>query len=394
MDDLESADGLAEELAAISAAGRLRRRPVLDSPCGRTVVWCDGPGGGTRRRLINWAGNDYLGCANRLTVKNGARRALRSYGAGSGAARLLAGGLRIHRRLEQRLANWLGTGDVLLTTSGFQANLALLVSLASSNEDALILDRRCHASTYDGCRLSAGGLLRFLHNDVDDLEKRLRLAVKARRRIVCVESVYSMDGDLAPLAEIADCCARHDALLVVDEAHALGVYGPGGRGRCAELGVAATALVGTCSKALGAQGGFVAASEELVELIVNRGRSFIFSTAPVPAACGAALAALDHLRDEPDDPARLRGHAVELRRALVAAGWEVGDGDSPIVPLPLGDEARALELADALRGRGHYAPAIRPPTVPEGSCRLRISLSLAHKRSDRRRLVQALATLR
>jgi 8-amino-7-oxononanoate synthase len=382
---------LRTELEALSEAGRLRQRPVIDSPDDRVIVLCDQ---GRRRKLHNWASNDYLGAANRLRVKNAAARALRSYGAGAGAARLLAGGLRCHRRLEERLAHWLGCEEVLVTTTGFQANLAVLFSLASGAEDVVILDRLCHASTYDGARLATASMARFQHNDVADLEKQLVRTTGAHRRVVCVESVYSMDGDEAPLAAIQALCRRHGALLVVDEAHAIGVVGPGGRGLCAELGVVPDVRIGTCSKSLGSQGGFIAGDREVVELVVNRGRSFIFSTAPVPAAMGAAVATLDVLRDEPDLPARLVAEAGEVRAALQAQGWSVPEGRSPIIPVIIGDEQPALALAGALRAAGHYAPAIRPPTVQAGSCRLRLTVTLAHTRADRRRLIKAMAGLK
>ena len=181
---------------------------------------------------------------------NAAARALRSYGAGAGASRLLAGGLRCHRRLEQRLSHWLGVEDVVVTTSGYQANLATLVALAGATEDVIIVDRLAHASTYDGLRLSAGSMLRFGHNDVADLDKKLRMSVAARRKIVCVESVYSMDGDEAPLREIAALCRQHKALLVVDEDHAIGVIGEGGCGLCAELGVQPDVLLAPPQRAL------------------------------------------------------------------------------------------------------------------------------------------------
>jgi 8-amino-7-oxononanoate synthase len=382
---------VAADLAAIAEAGRLRKRPVIDGPDGRAIALVED---GKRRKLINWAGNDYLGAANRLLVKNGATRAVRRYGAGAGAARLLAGGLRCHRRVEQRLAHWLGSEDAVVTTTGFQANLAALVALGAEAEDVVILDRLCHASAYDGARLATGTLCRFAHNDPADLEKQLQRTAGARRRVVCVESVYSMDGDEAPLAAIRELCDRHGALLLVDEAHALGVLGPGGRGLCAELGVVPDLLVGTLSKSLGAQGGFIAAGSDIVELVVNRGRSFIFSTAPVPAAMGAAVAALDLLRRHPELPGELQAASIALRDALRAQGWPVPEGRSPIIPVVVGDEAAALALAAGLRRAGHFAPAIRPPTVPPGSCRLRLTVTLAHRPSDHRRLLKAMAGLR
>jgi 8-amino-7-oxononanoate synthase len=388
MSDLAAA--AAAELAALEVAGRLRRRPLIDSPDGRVVQLRDQGG---RRTLVNWASNDYLGASGALTVRNGAARALRSFGAGSGAARLLAGGLAIHHRLEQALARWLGCEAVLLATTGFQANLAAVTSLVGDG-DAVVLDRLCHASLYDGARLSGARLHRFLHNDPADLARVLAGCAGARRRLVCVESVYSMDGDEAPLAQIAAVCRAHDAVLLVDEAHALGVLGPGGRGLCAELGVRPDVLVATCSKSLGAQGGITAAAAPVVELVVNRGRPFIYSTAPVPAAAGAACAALDLLRRDPGLPAALLARAAGLRQGLAAQGWSVPAGRTPIVPVLVGGEAETLALAARLRELGHYAPAIRPPTVPEGSCRLRLTVTLAHRDADVRRLLTVMAGLR
>jgi 8-amino-7-oxononanoate synthase len=376
------------ELAGLAEAGRLRQRPVSDAPVGRTVA-VRGPGG--RRNLVTWASNDYLGLAHALPVRNGATRAVRRAGAGAGAARLL-GGHAVHRQLELAVARFLGTGDCLLTTSGFQANLCAVTTLASDPEDVVILDRACHASTYDGVKLSAGTLLRFLHNDLDDLARQLLRTDTARRRIVCVESVYSMDGDLAPLAGIAALCAQHSASLVVDEAHALGVLGPGGRGLCAATGVRPDLLVATCSKSLGSQGGLIAGDAALVELAVNRGRPFIFSTAPCPAAAGAASAALVQLERHPEWPAELAVTAARLRDGLRAQGWNVPVGETPIIPVIVGDERTALDLAARLAEAGHHCPAIRPPTVPEGTCRLRLTVTRAHRPSDLRKLLQALGS--
>jgi 8-amino-7-oxononanoate synthase len=381
---------LRSELAAIGAAGRLRTRVAIDSRAGRSVVVHET---GRRTRLINWASNDYLGLSRDIAVRNGAAKALRRYGPGSTAARLLAGGLRCHRRLEERLANWLGTEDCLLTTSGYQANCAALVALAGDNESAVILDRLCHASLYDGTKLSNGQMLRFRHNDLADLAHRLDQCEGAARRIVCVESVYSMDGDEAPLAEIHALCRSRGALLVVDEAHAIGVLGAGGRGLCHELGIVPDLRLGTCSKSLAAQGGFICGDRELVELVVNTGRAFIFTTAPVPAASGAAVAALDIMRDHPELPAQLQAAANEVRSALRKQGWDVPVGRTPIIPVVVGDETAALQLSARLRAVGHWAPAIRPPTVPPGQCRLRITVTAGHTQADRRRLVAAMAAL-
>ena len=385
---------IADELAELVAIGRRRQRTVIDGPDSRQIIFCAGANGGKRSKLINWAGNDYLGLATDRRVINAGARALRSYGAGAGASRLLAGGLRCHRRLEQRLSQWLGVEDVLVTTTGYQANLAVLVALANSTEDVIIVDRLAHASTYDGIRLSAGSMLRFAHNDVQDLAKKLHMSVAARRKIVCVESVYSMDGDEAPLREIAALCKEHGALLVVDEDHAIGVLGPSGRGLCAELDLMPDVLVGTCSKGLGAQGGFIAARSDIIELIVNRGRSFIFSTAPVPAAMGAAVASLDVLKREPQRPAQLVNRCNAIRAALRDQGWSVGAGRGAIIPIIIGDEEATLALSAGLRAAGHYAPAIRPPTVPAATCRLRLTPSISHTEADVRRLLRSMEALK
>jgi 8-amino-7-oxononanoate synthase len=387
----EQRSQLRDELAAITAGGRLRRRTEIDSRGGRTVIMRDQ---GKRRRLVNWASNDYLGLTTDLAVRNGAAKALRRYGPGSTAARLLAGGARCHRRLEQRLASWLGTEECLLTTTGYQANAAALVALAGDVECALILDRLCHASIYDGAKLSNGRMLRFAHNDVADLARRLDQCEGAVRRIVVVESVYSMDGDEAPLAAIHELCRQRGALLVVDEAHALGVLGPAGRGLCAELGIVPDLRTATCSKALAAQGGIVAGDRDLVELVVNTGRAFIFSTAPVPAASGAATAALDVIESREGLQASLAAAAGELRAALRGQGWNVPEGRTPIIPLIVGDETAVLGLSARLREAGHWAPAIRPPTVPPGQCRLRITVTATHTAADRRKLVAAMAAAR
>ena len=373
------------ELTSLSECGRLRQRPVSDAPVGR-MVGLRGPGG--RRALVTWASNDYLGLAHALPVRNGATRAVRRAGAGAGAARLL-GGHAVHREMEQALARFLGYDDCLLTTTGFQANLCAVTTLASDPEDVVILDRACHASTYDGVKLSAGTMLRFRHNDLEDLAKQLERTDTARRRIVCVESIYSMDGDCAPLTAIAALCEQHNANLVVDEAHALGVVGPGGRGLCAATGIRPDLLITTCSKALGSQGGIIAGDTALIELIVNRGRPFMYSTAPCPAAAGGAHAALAQLVRHPEWPATLCATANRLRENLRAQGWDVPTGETPIIPVMVGDERSALALAARLADAGHHCPAIRPPTVPEGSCRLRLTVTLAHRPSDIRKLLAA-----
>ncbi len=387
----EMQSGLDEECAGIHQDS-FRQRPQLDAPIGRTILSLDEQA--KRAKLINWASNDYLGASGQIKQKNAGRAALRTWGTGSAAARLLAGGLSLHRRFEQRLATFLETEDALLCTTGYQANSAALVALMGDPEDVVILDRLAHASMYDGARLSAGTMLRFKHNDVADLEKQLKRTQGARRRLVCVESVYSMDGDEAPLQAIEALCDSYGALLYVDEAHAIGVFGPHGRGCCAELNIKPDILIGTNSKSFGSQGGYIAARQSVIDLIVNRGRSFIYSTAPAPAAIGAAIESLNMLREDAELGASLIQRCVEFRQALQAQGWQSVEGRSPIIPIIIGEEKPTLELSHELRQRGHFIPAIRPPTVPPGQCRLRISVSLAHKQSDLNKLLKSLDELK
>lgn len=383
--------GIAEELQGI-AGNMCRQRPVIDEHSGRSVKLRQPDG--SRRKLINWASNDYLGATQLLKQKNAGRRALRSWGSGSGAARLLAGGLALHRRFEQRLAGFLGYDDALLCTTGYQANIAALGALIGDPEDVVILDRLAHASMYDGARLANGSMLRFKHNDLADLEQQLRRTQGARRRLVCIESIYSMDGDQASLLEIDALCSQYGALLYVDEAHALGVFGDHGRGCCAAAGVRPDILLGTASKSLGAQGGFILADTAAIELMVNRGRSFMYSTAPVPAAVEAAIASIDLLQADASLQSRLQARAATVRAAVAEQGWDSVDGVSPIIPLITGGEDETLALSAKLLEAGHYIPAIRPPTVPPHKCRLRVTVTLAHTEADIRRLIRDLAVLR
>ena len=277
-----------------------------------------------------------------------------------------------------------------LTSSGYQAQLATLTALAGRH-DTVILDRHCHACAYDGARLSGAQLQRFQHNDVSDLQRVLARSAASRRRIVVVESCYSMDGDEAPLAAIAACCRQHDAMLIIDEAHGMGVLGPGGRGGAAAAGVQPDLLLVTGGKSFGAQGGVVLGDQLLIDHIVNAGRAFIFSTAPAPAASAAWTRAVQLVQENPQWADDLRRRSQWLRRRLQQQGWQVPDGDTPIIPLIVGSDQAALDLSAALQEKGHFAPAIRPPTVPPGTSRVRLSLSRAHLKSDDERVLAALA---
>jgi len=361
---------MTRELSRRAAAGLLRRRFVTEV-------------GGR----INLASNDYLGLARDPRLTEGAAMAARAWGGGATASPLICGLLPIHAELERRLADLKRCASAMVFSSGYAANLGLVASLAGRG-DIVFADRLAHASLLDGARLSGSRLVRFRHNDAGHLEELLIRHEGAARRVVVTESVFSMDGDLAPLRDLHAVARRHGAMLVVDEAHATGVYGPGGAGRTVELGIAGEDVVamGTLSKALGSQGGYVAGTERLTEWLTQSARSYLYSTALCPAAAGAALSALDVLAAEPDRPERLRRRALEFRDRLSSGRVPVPAGDSPIVPLVIGEARGAAEFASRLEAAGVLAVAIRPPTVPPGTSRVRLSVSLA---VERERLMEA-----
>ncbi len=356
------------EAHGIRAAGRWRATRDFDSR--DAVAGCLHDG----RTLVSFAGNDYLGLRVHPAVVAAARQALERWGAGAGAARLLTGSRPVHGELEAALAEWKHAERALLFSTGFMANLGVLTALGGAGT-LLLSDERNHASIIDGCRLARAEVAVFPHGDLDAVA---RLLGRAPRALVVTEAVFSMDGDLAPLEPLAWLCRRHGALLVVDEAHS--VLGPE-----PDLGGAEVLRVGTLSKTLGAMGGFVAGPGPLIELLCNRARSFVFTTALPPADAAAALAAVGVLRSGEGRALRerLRGHVERL-----APGHP-----SPILPWLLGDERAALAAAHQLEQAGLLVPAIRPPTVPPGSSRLRVGLSAAHTSDQVAALAAALARL-
>ena len=364
-------DWIGGELEAL-AARDLRRELEPVGPMQGPVVRVHG------QPLVNLCSNDYLGLAADPRLRAAAAAAALRDGAGSGAARLVAGDLPIHGALEVRLAAFKGTEAALLFGSGYHANAGVPAVLAG-REDAIFSDALNHASIIDGCRLSRAELVRYGHGDAQQLGELLA-RTRARRKLVVTDAVFGMDGDAAPLREIAELCERHGAMLYVDEAHAAGVLGPTGAGLAEALGVSDRVDVhmGTLGKALGSFGAYVAGSRRLVDLLVSRARTFVFTTALPPAACGAALAALDVLREEPDRRERLRALTLRAKAGLARLGFDVSRVVAPIFPVVLGTEERALAASRALRARGFFVRAIRPPTVPPGTSRLRVALSAAH----------------
>lgn len=345
--------------------------------------------------LVNFASNDYLGLASDPRVVAAGVRAAEQYGWGAGASALVSGWRVPHQELAQALASFEGTEAVLVFPTGYAANMGTLAALVGRG-DAVYSDRLNHACLIDGARLSRAQVRIFAHNDVAALESLLAAdRGRFRRRLIATEGVFGMDGELAPLAELVDLAERHEAMLLVDEAHATGVYGPEGRGACEACGVLdrVPIRIGTLSKALGSQGGFVAGSKRLIDWLVNHARPLIYSTALPPAVAAAAHEAVRIVQRETERRAQLWRLAGRLHESLDRHGLALGPMPSPIVPVLAGQPQRALAWAEHLRGLGFWVPAIRPPSVPEGTSRLRISLSTAHREEQVDALAAAIGAL-
>jgi 8-amino-7-oxononanoate synthase len=380
---------LDDELTDRKRRGLYRVRRRLQSGQG-VVVRLQG------REYLGFASNDYLNLAADPRLTRAAARVARRYGCGAGASPLVSGYLPPHRALERALARWEETEAALVCSSGFAANLAAVSSLAGS-EDAVFSDALNHASLIDGCRLARARVYVYRHADANHLNDLLgHEGRKSRRRLIVTDTIFSMDGDLAPLAELLDLANRHDALLLIDEAHATGVFGEQGRGLTELLPPealrASSRLVktGTLSKALGAQGGFLCGRRALQAWFVNYARPYIFSTALAPPIAGAACKAVAIVKQENPARQRLQTLAALLRSRLQEAGFPESNSRSQIVPLIVGEARAAQELSARLRHQGLLVPAIRPPSVPDGTARLRISLTAGHSEDDVERLIAAL----
>lgn len=374
-----------EELGTLEAAGLLRQLEPLSSPQGAVVSVAG-------ERLVNFSSNDYLGLAGDPLLAEEAGRGLGKFGVGAGASRLLVGDSLAHHALEKALAELCSSSAALVFGSGFAANTGIVPALCGE-EDVVFSDERNHASLVDACRLSRARTVVYPHADVAALEA-LMSRFLARRMLVVTDAVFSMDGDLAPLGELVRLCREKGAALLVDEAHATGVFGPTGAGLSEAMGVGAEVdvRVGTLGKALGVFGAWAASSREVVSLLVNRARPLVFSTGLPPALCHAALASLQRMKDEPSLRERLWRNVRLVAEGLSRLGIPA-QPRSPIFPVVLGTPARALEVARGLRAQGLLVKAIRPPTVPEGSCRLRVAVSAAHTDEHLEKLLLALSRL-
>jgi len=377
-------DWIDDELTRLRRDSLLRMLTTRGTPQGPVISL-----GG--KELINFGANDYLGLANDERLKSAAHAAIDHEGWGAGASPLVTGRSALHAELERRLAEFEGTEAALVFPSGFAANAGTVAALVDRG-DCVFADQKNHASLIDGCRLSRAEVHVYRHSDAEDLTDLLRAHRDARRRLIVTDSLFSMDGDLAPLREIVELADRYDCMLLVDEAHATGVFGPRGRGICEHLGVEdqVHARVGTLSKALGSAGGFVSGSRKLIAWLVNRARPYVFSTAHPAANAAAAIAALDIVEREPERRASLLARAAELRTSLAKQGCNIGNSQSQIIPVFVGEPDRTMQLAAQLREEGLFVPGIRPPSVPAGESLLRISLSYGHTEEMIARLIGTL----
>ncbi len=377
---------LRAELEELEAEGLARRRRILESPQGARVV-VEG------RQYLAFCSNDYLGLANHPELIAAVQAGVAHFGVGASASHLITGHHAEHHGLEQALAEFVGMPRALLFSTGYMANLGVVSALTGRGAE-VFGDRLNHASLNDAAIMSRASLVRYPHLDLEALENRLAKS-RAKRRLVITDAVFSMDGDMAPLPELAALCERHGAWLLVDDAHGFGVLGEDGRGSLSHFRLRSPRIIymGTLGKAAGVFGAFVAGAGDLVEYLCQRARTYVYTTATPPFLAHALRRSLDLVRSEAWRRARLRELIARLKSDLEVLPWKLLPSETPIQPLLIGESREAVRASDALRGRGILVPAIRPPTVPRGAARLRISLSADHTREDVEALVSALRAI-
>lgn len=380
---------IASELEDLRSRGLYKRERVIETPQQATIEV-----GGDQ--VLNMCANNYLGLANDPRVVAAARDALERWGYGLASVRFICGTQGVHKQLEQRLAEFLGMDDAILYSSCFDANGGLFETLLGE-EDAVISDELNHASIIDGIRLCKARRLRYRNRDMGDLETQLIAASDARRRLVVTDGVFSMDGYLAPIESICELAERHEAMVMVDDSHALGFVGERGRGTPELHGCAdrVDIVTGTLGKALGgASGGFTAARQEIVDLLRQRSRPYLFSNSLAPPIAAASLVVLEILEESDAPRRRLRENTLWFRARMVELGFDVLAGEHPIVPVMIGDAARAADMADRLLAKGIYVIGFSYPVVPLGKARIRVQVSAAHSRADLERAATAFDEVR
>jgi glycine C-acetyltransferase len=381
---------ITEELGKIRADGLFKTERVLASPQRATIAVADGA------QVLNMCANNYLGLADDPRVIDAAKDALNRWGFGMASVRFICGTQDVHKQLERKLSSFLGTDDTILYSSCFDANAGLFETILS-DQDVVISDELNHASIIDGVRLCKAKRSRYKNRDMADLESKLVAASDARRRLIATDGVFSMDGYVAPLGEICDLAEKHDAMVMVDDSHAVGFVGRTGRGTPELHGVAdrVDIVTGTLGKALGgASGGYTSGRREIIDLLRQRSRPYLFSNSVAPAVVGASLKVLDILVYGDDLRARLRDNTAFFRERMTALGFDILPGDHPIVPVMIGDAARAAKLADLLLTKGVYAIGFSYPVVPVGKARMRTQVSAAHSEEDLERAATAFAEAR
>lgn len=379
-------DVFSRELQSLKDRGLYRGLRSTDSIQGPRVEM-DG------REVIVLCSNNYLGLSSHPYVMEKAKEAMDRYGSGAGASRLVSGTMKIHMELEERIADFKGREAAILFNSGYHANIGVITSLVGRG-DTILSDRLNHASIIDGAILSRANLIRYPHMDIGFLENLLKRHSnnKGKRTLVITEGIFSMDGDIAPLKEIVELSKRYGALLLIDDAHGTGVLGERGRGTLEHLGIRDDSIIemGTFGKALGSFGAFVAGRREVIDIIRNRARSFIYTTALPPSVCGASIAALELVDREPERRERLLKMAGELRDGLRRSGFDTLKSNAHIIPLLIGENTPALEMSSRLLKEGIFIQAIRPPTVPDGTSRLRITPMSEHRTDELRYALEAI----
>ena len=381
-------DFIQDELEQLKRQGLFRKLRRVEGEQGATLT-LDG------REVLNFSSNNYLGLANHPALREAAKEAIDRYGCGSGASRLISGNMTLHEELEAKIAALKGTEAALVFNSGYQANIGILSSLVGEG-DVILSDSLNHASIIDGCRLARAKTVVYPHCDLQRLEDGLKKAPAQARKLIVTETLFSMDGDEAPLAEIVELAERYGAMVMVDEAHATGVFGPNGAGVVAKLGLRKRVLfqMGTLGKALGAFGAYVAGSQALRELLINRCRSFIFTTSLPPAVLAMSSAAIDLSIKEPQRRLALWHNCRAMKEGLKKLGFSLGESESQILPLIIGDAQKCMDFSQRLLQKGVFAQGIRPPTVPPGTSRLRITLMATHTHEHLHRALKAFEEVR
>jgi|SRR5579884_1098554 len=331
------------------------------------------------KTLLHFSSNNYLGLANHPVLKSAAISAIQTWGIGGGSSRLVSGNFRLYEELEARIATLKGTESALVFSTGYMANIGSIGALMQKG-DLIFADRLCHASLIDGARLSGATLRIFHHKDIEQLRRLLQKRKEKTKTLIITDGVFSMDGDIAPLPELLRLAEEYDAFVYLDDAHATGVLGPHGAGSCDHFGLSSPRIIqmGTLSKAFGSLGGFVAADQSLIRYLINKARPFIYTTALPPSALATSIAAMDLITSDLERRKRLWQITTQIRQHLSQAGFDTCGSETPIIPILIGKTETALTFSQKLLDNGIYIPAIRPPTVPDGTSRLRISLMATH----------------